>query len=504
MKRSDIERILGEGLITPAQYDAIIGKFHLEENKSHKWLAVSLSSLAGLLVLGGIIMLVSANWEFIPPMVKMGTGIALMVLFWVLHICFAEKRPVTAEAFSLLGGGMWLANIALYAQIFNLQNPFAEGCALFLAGIILLPLLTRQRVLVAAVALTTVVLFLAAVDGDSSLITLEPYVQPDEEFFVMAGVSALIVFWWVVSERCRDCKGYLRSHAWLAIPAGLALVFFWQAILQYEKVWHEPAAYTLEQWTPTLCVLALVPVVLLLFKPKGPWGIWLFFTLCTTVMAGAYAALRLPETAELPGRLIAIGLCFAYGIVFMFTGTRFLRLSWINYGSLFIICAGIALMVDVFDSFTESGIALIACGVLLFVLLCLVESSRRKVAAKVREEKIAAAKGQAPKPVPAPAPAPKPVPAPKPIAKPVAVVKPAPKPVPAPAPVPKPAPVQGTIPCAMNPMGVSKPVPAPATPPATPPAPTPPPPAAPAAPAPAEAPAAEKPAEPATSTPSEQ
>ena len=481
MKRTDIERILGEGLITPAQHDAIIERFHLEENKSHKWLAVSLSSLAGLLVLGGIIMLVSANWEFIPPMVKMGTGIALMVLFWVLHICFAEKRPAAAETFSLLGGGMWLANIALYAQIFNLQNPFAEGCALFLAGIILLPLLTRQRVLVAAVALTTVVLFLAAVDGDSSLITLEPYAQPDEEFFVMAGVSALIVFWWVVSERCRDCKGYLRSHAWLAIPAGLALVFFWQVILQYVKVWHEPAAYTLEQWTPTLCVLALVPAVLLLFKPKGPWGIWLFFTLCTTVMAGAYAALRLPETAELPGRLIAIGLCFAYGIVFMFTGTRFLRLSWINYGSLFIICAGIALMADVFDSFTESGIALIACGVLLFVLLCLVESSRRKVAAKVREEKIAAAKGQAPKP--APAPAPKPVPAPKPIAKPVAVVKPAPKPAPAPAPVPKPAPVPA---------------------PETPPAPTPPPPAAPAAPAPAEAPAAEKPAEPATSTPSEQ
>lgn len=474
MKRTDIERILGEGLITPAQHDAIIERFHLEENKSHKWLAVSLSSLAGLLVLGGIIMLISANWEYIPPMVKMGTGIGLMVLFWVLHICFAEKRPAAAETFSLLGGGMWLANIALYAQIFNLQNPFVEGCALFLAGIILLPLLTRQRVLVAAVAVTSIILFIAATDvrPEDSFLSLRDYALPDDEYFGLAGVTALMVFWWVVSERCRDCKSYLRSHAWLAIPAGLALVFFLQGILQYDKEWGEPSTYTLEQWTPTLYALAIVPVVLLLFKPKGPWGIWLFFTLCTTVMAAAYGALRLPETAELPGRLIAIGLCFAYGIVFMFTGTRFLRLSWINYGSLFIICAGIALMVDVFDSFTESGIALIACGVLLFVLLCLVESSRRKVANKVREEKIAAAKGAAP----VPAPAPRPVPAPKPLAKPVAVVKPVavPKPVPVPAPVPKP-------------------VPAPAA------APTPPP-AEPETPAPA----AEKPAENETSTTSEQ
>lgn len=485
MKRTDIESILEAGLITPAQSDAIIERFHLEERKSSKWLAVSLSSLAGLLVLGGIIMLISANWEFIPPMVKMGTGIGLMVLFWVLHICFSGKRPVTAEAFSLLGGGMWLANIALYAQIFNLQNPPVEGCALFFAGIVLLPLLTRQRVLVAAVAVTSIVLFGLATDTwpEDSFLSLRDYALPDDEYFGFAGVSALMVFWWVVSERCRDCKSYLRSHAWLAIPAGLAIVFFWQGILQYIEEWGEPSAYTLEQWTPTLCVLAIVPVVLLLFKPKGPWGIWLFFTLCTTVMACAYYALRLPELAELPGRLIAIGLCFAYGIVFMFTGTRFLRLSWINYGSLFIVCSGIALMADVFDSFTESGIALIGCGVLLFVLLCLVESSRRKVANKVREEKIAAAKGAAP--APAPAPALKPAPAPKPLAKPVAVVKPVavPKPVPAPAPAPKPAPVPA---------------------PATPPAPTPPPPAAPAAPAPAEAPAAEKPAEPATSTPSEQ
>ena len=504
MKRTDIERILGEGLITPAQYDAIIEKFHLEENKSHKWLAVSLSSLAGLLVLGGIIMLISANWEFIPPMVKMGTGIALMVLFWVLHICFAEKRPVTAEAFSLLGGGMWLANIALYAQIFNLQNPFVEGCALFLAGIILLPLLTRQRVLVAAVAVTTVVLFIAAVEGDSSLITLQRFALPNEDTFINAGVSALIVFWWVVSERCRSCKCYLRSHAWLAIPAGLALVFFWQGILQYIVDWREPAAYTLQQWVPTLCVLAIVPVVLLLFKPKGPWGPWLFFTLCTTVVACAYGVLRLPELAELPGRLVAIGLCFAYGVVFMFTGTRFLRLSWINYGSLFIVCAGLALMADVFNSYTESGIALICCGVLLFVLLCLVESSRRKVVAKVREEKIAAAKAQDPAPAPAAAPAPKPAPVPapkplaKPLAKPVAVAKPAPAPAAVPQPVPATTPKPVTAPAPIPaPASVPKPAPVPA--PAAPPAPTPPP-AAPEA----DKPEADKPAEPETSTPSQQ
>lgn len=82
MKRRDIEQMQSAGLISAEQAAAIAEHFRLNGNRMQKWLLFCVSSLAGALILAGIIMLISANWEFIPPAAKMGTGIALMVGFW--------------------------------------------------------------------------------------------------------------------------------------------------------------------------------------------------------------------------------------------------------------------------------------------------------------------------------------------------------------------------------------------------------------------------------------
>ena len=71
MKRKEIEQLQEAGLISGEQAVAIAEFFHLNGGRGWNWLVLSMSTLAGGLILGGIIMLISANWEAIPDVVKM-------------------------------------------------------------------------------------------------------------------------------------------------------------------------------------------------------------------------------------------------------------------------------------------------------------------------------------------------------------------------------------------------------------------------------------------------
>ena len=470
MKRTDIERIREAGLISTSQMDAIITHFHLAGNRSRSWLAICLGSLAGALILAGIIMLISANWDTIPPMVKMGTGIALMVLFWVIYLAQDARHPVVADVFSLLGGGMWLANIALYGQIFQLQNPEVEGCALFLAGIVLLPLLTRQRVLVAAVAVGSFVLLsgMAYTRHADSFLGFREFLGDGKDFFLETAFPALAVCWWMMAERCRGMACFMRDHAWLAVPAALA--FCSMAMVITQRSYYTTMSVTPENmhtWMAVLAAVACVPLAMLVFKPAAPRGPWFMLTLATTVMVAVPAVFSMPEYQELPTRIIGCGLCFLYGLSLMHIGSRALRIAWINYGVIFIIGAAIGLVSDVFDSLTDSGLALIGCGLFMLLLLILLERTRRKVVSRVRQERRTA---YIPKPIHASparqaAPAPAPAKAEAPAGKAAAEKKEEPAPVVSPLPPTRPAtpkPATSSIPAVPMPPGVPTPPPAPA------------------------------------------
>ena len=87
------------GLISAEQEEAIAAYFHLNGGRRWNWLVMSMSSLAGALILGGIIMLISANWESIPDVVKMVTAMALLLGFWLTWARTRETKPLVAEVF---------------------------------------------------------------------------------------------------------------------------------------------------------------------------------------------------------------------------------------------------------------------------------------------------------------------------------------------------------------------------------------------------------------------
>lgn len=380
MKRTDIERIAAAGLITPEQQAAIIEHFHLGAGAHRRWLLLSLCGLAGALIFAGIIMLISANWQQIPALVKMGTGMALLAGFWAAWVCLRDARPVVAEVCGFLGAGMWLADISLYGQIFQLQNPPVEGAFLFFCGVAAIPFLVRQRLLIAAVAVASYVLLIGTFETTpcDSWLSFEafyyalPFVpdyltRPECE---MLTAWALTLFWFLFAELC-STRGtaFFRSYGWLALPATLFMGGLLAVCSIEETDFCRHLSLTGGCAGAGLSVLAL-----LLLRPKYSSRI------AHLLLAAMVASVPLLACYPVP-TLLSVCLTFGFGVLMMLCGSLAVRVLWVNVGSLLIAVAAIRLFADVLGSYTESGLVLIAGGLFLLLAAWALEKSRRRLVA---------------------------------------------------------------------------------------------------------------------------
>lgn len=372
MKRKEIEQLQAAGIISAEQAAAIAEHFHLNGGRRWNWLVLSMSSLAGALILGGIIMLISANWESIPDLVKMGVAMALLPGFWIAWARTRVTYPWISEGLGLVGGGMWLGCIALYGQIFQLQNPFAEGCLLFFLGVCAIPFIVRQRMLVVVVAVASAVLLGALMYNFESWVSLRPWIHEDATY--LGAWMLLCLVWWLLGEHWRVARGFCRSYAWIGIVAILHFLGIVQAPLLYQVVRAEDGA--------VLPALLLAVPLLLLWKPKGvAWPHW---GLMIVLLSLPYPiGLMLKDSAG--GEFLGVLCGFAMGGGLMYLGHAAKRLSWLNYGSLMVLFAGIALIANVLESLTESGLVLIVAGLLMLGLVWLLEKQRRVLAKSIKE-----------------------------------------------------------------------------------------------------------------------
>jgi uncharacterized membrane protein len=146
MKFDDIQKIHEARLITEEQRGRIIEHFHLKED-GNKFLAI-ISIVGAVLVAAGITLLIASHWNEIPRGVKITAGILIMLGAhtggWLL--CEGQhKYHKTGEALHLIGSCLFLANIALIGQIYNLVTRPPNAILLWWVGIAALPCLLRSK-----------------------------------------------------------------------------------------------------------------------------------------------------------------------------------------------------------------------------------------------------------------------------------------------------------------------------------------------------------------------
>jgi hypothetical protein len=77
---------------------------------------------------------------------------------------------------------------------------------------------------------------------------------------------------------------------------------------------------------------------------------------------------------------------FVSGIAAMALGAFVLRKFYVNLGTLMVLLAALALIIEVIGSLTFSGFTLILAGTLMIVFGYLLERQRRKITAKIKAE----------------------------------------------------------------------------------------------------------------------
>lgn len=373
MKRKDIEKILAARLISPAQCDAIVEHFRLNEKVGLRWLLICLSALASILIVSGLVMLISANWYSIPPLLKMVCCMLLMVGCWVAWYWQRESRPIVSEVLGFCGAGAWLGCIALYGQIFQLQNPFVEGCTLFFAGIALIPFICRQRFLIWVVVAASFIELGALGTGRDSYLDFYNWIPGWQDDYTPVTLALLGVIWWGLAEKWNVASSRWNSYSWVAPVLLLVGINFAQGMMY-------ASFYVSDLDEVEMVFMGLIPVVLLLLKPRGMQ--WMPWCGMSAVISLVFPCFYLMDVVE--ADIVGILIYFCMALVVMFSGVKAMRMSWINIGSLMVVLTAIALVADVLDSYTFSGLVLVAAGLLLLGLGVLLEKSRRHLILAVK------------------------------------------------------------------------------------------------------------------------
>ncbi len=152
MNYADVEKLHELGLIDASQRQRIVETLNLREEPGR--MLTIFSVLGALLIVAGIGLLISSNWDDIPSWLKIAVGLGLMLSAWAVGYRLREGRagvpgnwPRVGEALYLVGAGLWLGNIALVGQIYHLSSREPNALLLWLVGIAALPWILRSKAL---------------------------------------------------------------------------------------------------------------------------------------------------------------------------------------------------------------------------------------------------------------------------------------------------------------------------------------------------------------------
>jgi uncharacterized membrane protein len=209
--KRDLERWSAMGLISEQQAQDML-RNHDEQASSFSLGAVLLI-LSAVLLSAAILLLVAANWQLIPRLVKVSAVIALI---WGFHcggaISLALGRAAIGQALLVLGAASFGGGLALVAQLYHLSGDPLNLFYVWIAAATLSCLLFRSGVMVGFVASLCLATMAVALDHYNFDWAIEILVLPP-------GFAVLIIAlsFWAGHERVRHiaCLLLLGWLIWL-------------------------------------------------------------------------------------------------------------------------------------------------------------------------------------------------------------------------------------------------------------------------------------------------
>lgn len=400
MKYGDIQKLHDAGLITDDQRQKIVSHFELKEDGGNKFLAI-ISMIGAVLITAGVILLISAHWNEIPRGVKIAGGLALMLGFhaggWWLSTLRSspateDGREVhgqyrkTSEALHLIGSCLFLVNIALLGQIYNIVSRPPNAFLLWWVGLAALPWLLRSKAQHVLLLLAFGIWFGLEVNERGSWI----YCGDDGRQLLLYALLGLIYL---------GAGGWLRRGAFAGFAGvteklGLLAFLLFVYPLTWKGFFGNWENSEIHQWIfPALAVLALL---LLAGSIKNPAALnrqwrWTWFAAVSgmmvfmaTVWFGLWQLDYSPgprffywgeSWSYLAGTLALFVFCLLQIQVGLQERSPFL----VNLGVVFIALDIIAAYCDLLGSMARTGLMFVVSGVFLILFGVYLEKKRRKL-----------------------------------------------------------------------------------------------------------------------------
>jgi uncharacterized membrane protein len=392
MKYGDIQKLHDAGLISGEQWRKIIEHFQLKEDSGNKFLAI-ISMIGAVLITAGIILLVSAHWNEIPHGVKIAGGILLMLGFhaggWWLREVHGKYRK-TGESLHLIGSGLFLANIALIGQIYNIVSRPSNAFLLWWVGIAAPPWLLRSKAQHVLLLLAFGIWFGFEVNQRGSFIFCDSDYQV--LLYALLGLAYLGAGWVLRRGAFTEFAGVTEKFGLLAF-----LVFFYPLTWKdFFGSWDNPE---IQKWIfPALGLFALVPLAVGIKNFRGlmaQWR-WTWFTalfgmmiFMATVWFGLWqledsGGARYFYWGESWSYLVGTLALFVFCLLQIHVGLQTRSPFLVNLGVVFIALDIIAAYCDLLGSMARTGVMFVVSGAFLILFGVYLEKKRRKLMNQIK------------------------------------------------------------------------------------------------------------------------
>jgi len=390
MKYADIQKLRDAGFITDEQGQKIIGHFQLKENGGGKFLAI-VSIIGAVLIAAGITLLIAAHWNEIPRGIKIAAGLLLMLGFhaggWWLREVQGKYRK-TGEVLHLIGSCLFLANIALIGQIYNIVSRPPNTFLLWGVGIAALPWLLRSAAQFALLLLAIGIWFGVEINDATSLIRF------DDEQQVLAYALLGLVFtgfgFLLRRSANKDFSVVAETFGLLAFTL-FSYPLTWSGFLSWGyrhaelNPWLLPALGT---FAVLLIALGCRNLTTLPPQWRVTWG---------ATLAGAAALLVaanfVPQQNEwhwfgrmTPLNTVAAIAFFIYGLLQVQVGVQERSRFLVNLGVTLIALDIIATYFGLFGSMAFTGMMFVISGTFLILFAVFLEKKRRALMKQINSQ----------------------------------------------------------------------------------------------------------------------
>lgn len=207
----------------------------LNKRRSGIGLGTVLATIGGLLLGAAIILLVAANWQDIPRLVRV---ISVFALIWISYIGGVWRKLAGDEVFSkacfIIGAATFGAGIAMVGQMYHMSGDEASAALLWATGVFISAFLLREPVLAAAAMFISAFYLFSVVQNDFDILIYQPsfYIVPAlalagavSAYFTRSRITGhlvglFILLWFGLLY----AENQPQSVLWILLTAGCALL----------------------------------------------------------------------------------------------------------------------------------------------------------------------------------------------------------------------------------------------------------------------------------------